>query len=103
MLWTLAPGSNGRKFGATSEVTVTKNVKQTQAKTATLASNTLKSGSASAVQMRLAGSALAQAGTGKQTGKQMESVASRALDNQKSNSTTKALAGSVISQSNKKR
>ena len=85
------------------ETILSKNVKQTQARTATLAGNTLKSGSASAVQRSLAGSALAQAGTGKQTGKQMETVASRALDSQKSNPTTRTLAGSVVAQSNKKR
>lgn len=82
---------------------MSKNVKQSSGKTATLAGHTLQSNSASAVQKSLAGSALAQSGTGKQTGKAMESIASRALDSQKSNTTTKALAGSVVSQSNQKR
>ncbi|WP_228892555.1 hypothetical protein [Pseudoduganella aquatica] len=58
---------------------------------------------ASAIQRSLAGSALAQAGTNKATGKAMEAKASGALHNPNSSATTKQLAGSVTSQSIKKR
>jgi len=78
------------------------NTKQSGKQTATLASNTLKSSSASTIQKSLAGSALAQSGTSKQTGKAMETKASTALKTSAS-PTTKALAGSLVSQSNKKR
>ena len=79
------------------------NTKQTSSHVASLAGKTLQSGSASALQRSLAGSALRQAGTSAQTGASMESRASGALDNARSSATTKTLAGSVVSQSNRKR
>lgn len=78
------------------------NSKQTGNKTATLASNTLRSSGASGLQKSLAGSTLAQSGTGKQTGREMETKASTALKSSTS-PTTKTLAASVVAQSNKKR
>lgn len=70
------------------------NTKQTSSQVASLAGKTLQSGSASAVQRSLAGSALRQAGSPAQTG---------ALTSAKSSATTKTLAGSVVAQSNRKR
>lgn len=79
------------------------NTKQTSSRVASLAGKTLQSGSASALQRSLAGSALRQAGTPAQTGARTEGKASGALDNARSSSTTRTLAGSVVSQSNHKR
>ena len=77
------------------------NTKQTSNSVGSLAGKTLQSSNASQVQKSLAGSALAQSGTGKQTGAGMEAKASKALHS--SNTTTQKLAGSVVSQSNRKR
>lgn len=79
------------------------NSKQTSSRVASLAGKTLQSGSASAVQRSLAGSALRQAGTTAQTGARTEGKASTALDNQRSSATTRTLAGSIVSQSNRQR
>lgn len=79
------------------------NTKQTSSQVASLAGKTLQSGSASAVQRSLAGSALRQAGSPAQTGARTESKASGALTSAKSSATTKTLAGSVVAQSNRKR
>jgi hypothetical protein len=79
------------------------NTKQTSSRVASLAGKTLQSGSASALQRSLAGSALRQAGTPAQTGARTEGKASGALENARSSSTTRTLAGSVVSQSNHKR
>jgi len=79
------------------------NRKQTSNRTAKLASDTLRDPGSSAIQKRLAGSVLAQASTGKQTGKAMEAEAARVLNSDKYSDTTKALAGSVLSQSDKDR
>ena len=76
------------------------NTKQTSSRVASLAGKTLQSGSASALQRSLAGSALRQAGTPAQTGARTEGKASGALENARSSSTTRTLAGSVVSQSN---
>lgn len=80
-----------------------KNTKQTSSTVATLASEVLRSGSSSAIQKELAGSAMSQASTGKQTSADLESKASRVLDSDKYNATTKTLAASVLAQSNKER
>ncbi|WP_282348405.1 hypothetical protein [Pseudomonas sp. PS01301] len=80
-----------------------KNTKQTSSAIASLASKILRSDSSSAIQKELAGSAMAQASTGKQTGAEMETKASHVLESNKYNTTTKALAASVLAQSNKKR
>lgn len=80
-----------------------KNTKETSPSVATLASGTLRSSSASAIQKQLAASTMAQASTGKQTSAEMETKASHVLESDKYNATTKTLAGSVLSQSNKER
>lgn len=82
---------------------MSKNVKQTSSKVASIAGKTLGSSSASDIQRSLAGSALRQAGRPAQTGAKTEDRASRALDNPHSAPVTKTLAGSVVSQSNKSR
>lgn len=79
------------------------NSKQTSSRVASTAGKTLSSGSASAVQKSLAGSALRQAGRPAQTGSAMEQKASRALESGRSSGVTTTLAGSVVSQSNRKR
>jgi hypothetical protein len=78
------------------------NSNRTGGKVATVASNTLRSGNACAIQKSLAGSALSQSGTSKTTSKAIETKASAALKSSSSSPTTKTLAGSVVSQSNKK-
>ncbi|WFR77248.1 hypothetical protein [Janthinobacterium rivuli] len=77
--------------------------KNTGGKVATAAGRTLGNPNASALQRSLAGSALAQSGTQKVTGKAMEAKASAALQNGNSAATTRSLAGSLVSQSDKKR
>lgn len=79
------------------------NKKQTGKKMSINASKVLSSNTSSAIQKKLAGSALSQSNTNKQTSKQMETTASKVLQSNKYNKDTKALAGSVLSQSNKKR
>lgn len=79
------------------------NKKQTGKSISTKASKTLTSNKSSAIQKKLAGSALSQSSTKKQTSKEMETVASKVLQSNKYNADTKALAGSVLAQSNKKR
>ena len=80
-----------------------KNPKQTSPKVASLASETLRSSSASAIQKQLAASAMAQASAGKQTGAEMEATAGKVLESDKYNDITKTLAASVLAQSNKER
>lgn len=80
-----------------------KNTKQTSSPVASLASKILRSGSSSAIQKELAGSAMSQASTRKQTGADMETKAGRVLESDKYNATTKTLAASVLAQSNKER
>lgn len=82
---------------------MTTNNKQTSAKVASVAAQTLKNPNASKIQKSLAGSALSQTGSSNQTSGKMEHKASSALDNPRSSELTKQLAGSVLSQSNKKR
>ena len=82
---------------------MSRNTKATSPQVGTLAGRTLSDPNASAVQRSLAGSALAQRGTGKQTSAAVEQAASRALSGSRSADTTKTLAGSVVSQSNRKR
>ncbi|HCW4980522.1 TPA: hypothetical protein OXO37_002119 [Acinetobacter baumannii] len=77
--------------------------KQTSNKVAKLASEVLRDPSSSAIQKKLAGSALAQTHSSKQTGNEMESEASRVLKSDKYNDMTKTLAASLVSQSNKER
>jgi len=82
---------------------MSKNAKQSSPKVAHLAGQTLADPHASATAKALAGSVVAQAHTGKQTGKEMETKASQVLQSSKYSEETKALAGSVLSQSNKDR
>ncbi len=80
-----------------------KNSKQTSSSVASQASEILRDSNSSAIQRKLAGSALAQTNTGKETGAAMESVASKVLSSPKYNDTTKTMAASVLAQSNKAR
>lgn len=75
--------------------------KSTSGKVASAAGRALSNSKSSSIQRSLAGSALAQAGTGKVTSKSMESTASAALKNPRSSATTRQLAGSVTSQARK--
>ncbi|EPQ2886843.1 hypothetical protein NRG79_001666, partial [Acinetobacter baumannii] len=68
---------------------MSKNSKQTSNKVAKLASEVLRDPSSSAIQKKLAGSALAQTHSSKQTGNEMESEASRVLKSDKYNDMTK--------------
>lgn len=79
------------------------NNKQTTPNVASLAAHTLLDKQASGVAKQLAGAALSQSGTSKQTGAAMEGIASKVLQSPKYADTTKTLAASVLSQSNKKR
>lgn len=79
------------------------NRKKTGSNISIKASKTLSSNSSSVIQKKLAGSALSQTNTSKQTSKTMETTASKVLKSPKYNNDTKKLAGSVLSQSNKKR
>jgi len=65
---------------------------------ASKASESLRDPNASALQKSLAGSALAQSGTKKETSAEMATVASRALQDGRVNATTQSLAGSVLTQ-----
>nr|WP_287412769.1 hypothetical protein [Pseudodesulfovibrio sp.] len=80
-----------------------KNKKQSSAEVAALAAKTMKNKSASKTAKSLAGSVIAQANTGKETGKDMETKAAKVLNSDKYSADTKTLAGSVVSQSNKNR
>jgi hypothetical protein len=79
------------------------NKKHSSAALASLAAQTLRDEHASNIQRSLAGSALAQADRGKQTGPEMEDRAARALRNERSSDLTRELAGSVLSQANRER
>ncbi|MFD2013371.1 hypothetical protein ACFSHO_07300 [Acinetobacter vivianii] len=63
----------------------------------------MRNPSSSTIQKELAGSALAQTHSGKQTSSDMESKASKVLQSEKYSDATKTLAASVLSQSNKER
>ena len=82
---------------------MSKNTKQSSAKVAKLASETLRDPHASKIAKSLAASALAQANTGKQTSAEMEAKAGQVLQSEKYSAETKALAGSVVSQANQAR
>jgi len=79
------------------------NRKETSDDIAALASDILRDKNASAIAKSLAGSALAQASGGRQTGAEMEDKASKVLSSDKYSDETKKLAGSVLSQSNRRR
>ncbi|WP_140628386.1 hypothetical protein [Methylibium rhizosphaerae] len=82
---------------------MTKNAKQTSARIAKLAAETLQDSKASQVAKSLAASALSQRSGRKQTGAEMEDVAARVLANDRSAEATKELAASVLAQANKQR
>jgi hypothetical protein len=82
---------------------MSKNAKQSSAKVAKRASETLRDPHASVIAKSLAASTLAQANTGKQTSAEMEAKAARVLQSEKYSEETKTLAGSVVSQANKAR
>nr|WP_178089110.1 hypothetical protein [Pseudomonas quercus] len=68
-----------------------------------MAAKILRSHSSSAIQKKLAGSAMSQTSTGKQTSSDMKTKASHVLESGMYSAITKALAASILSQSNKKR
>ena len=80
---------------------MSRNVKQTSVRIATLAAETLHDSGASQVARRLAASALAQ--RGKQTGAVIEDVAAKVLASPHYAEETRELAASVLAQSNKSR
>ena len=79
------------------------NTKRTSPAMGSTAGKTLADPNSSAIQKSFAASALAQAGTNKQTGADMEAKAGRALQSDKYADTTHTLAGSLVSQANKHR
>lgn len=90
-VWSLPDWSN----------TMSKNTNGTSGGMASKAGSILGNPNASATARSLAGSALAQAGTAKQTGARMEDRASQVLSSSNYSATTRSLARSVLSQSNK--
>lgn len=80
-----------------------RNKKKTSPKVASIAGQVLQDGNASAIQKRLAASALSQVLSGRQTGAALEAEASAALKSPKYNALTKELAGTVVAQANKER
>jgi len=79
------------------------NTKKTSPSISSLAAKTLGDPDSSTIAKKLAGSALAQAQTGKQTGADLETLASKALQDRRLSDATQALAATVLAQSNKKR
>lgn len=79
------------------------NKKISSGEMASLASQVLRSDTASKIQKKLAASVLSQAAQGKETGSDMEDIASKVLGSDKYADVTRSLAGSVLSQSNKDR
>ncbi|MCS3833443.1 hypothetical protein HNP10_002204 [Aeromonas veronii] len=79
------------------------NKKQTSPSVASQAAQVLKDPNASKIQKSLAGSALAQASTGKQPSPAMEAKAGAALQSDKYSDKTKTFAGSIVAQSEKNR
>ncbi|MGD1929012.1 MAG: hypothetical protein ACFB12_08880 [Leptolyngbyaceae cyanobacterium] len=82
---------------------MSKNKKASSNKISSQAAKTLSDANASAIQKKLAGSALSQSDSQKQTGSQMEETAAKVLKSPKYSADTKRLAGSVLSQANKPR
>ena len=68
---------------------MSKNTKQTSKSVGSLASQVLRNPTSSAIQKELAGSALSQSHSNKQTGSNMESKASQVLQSEKYSDTTK--------------
>ena len=74
----------------------------TGSKVSKTASTVLRDPSASKTARSLAGSALSQAHTNKQSSKSTAHTASKALNDGRSSKSTKSLAGSVLTQKTKK-
>jgi hypothetical protein len=85
------------------EVHMAANRKGTSGRVALLAANTLFKPGSSQIARKLAGSALSQSRTDRQTGAEMEDLASKVLRSDRYSDKAKMLAGSVLSQSNRKR
>lgn len=79
---------------------MTKNEK-TLPRVSQVASHVLKDAGASKAAKSLAGSALSQSKSGKNTSPAVASKAARALDDGRSSPSTKSLAGSVLTQKRK--
>lgn len=79
------------------------NKKTTSRKISSQAGSVLNNPNSSAIQKKLAASALSQSNPKKQTGKNMESLASKTLTSPKYSDLTKSLAASVLSQCNSRR
>lgn len=79
------------------------NSKKTSLAVAWLASQVLRNDGVSNIQKSLAGGALSQRASARQTGAKMEDVASQVLSSSKYNSVTKTLAASILAQANKER
>ena len=71
---------------------------KTSARVGSLASKVLRDAGASQVAKQLAGAALAQTGTNKQSSAKTASAAGRALADNRSSRSTRTLAGSVETQ-----
>lgn len=80
---------------------MTKKSEQSSARIAHIASNVLRSPTASRAAKSLAGSALAQANTSKQTSAPVASKAAKVLDDGRAGRATRSLAGSVLTQKGK--
>ena len=75
----------------------------TSSNVASLAAKTVFSSGSSKIARQLAGSALSQSGTNRQTGAELERKASKVLRSDHYSTDTKTLAASVLAQSNKGR
>jgi hypothetical protein len=75
---------------------------KTSGRVASKASGILRSPNASKAAKSIAGSALAQAGTGKTTSAKVASTAAKALDSGRTGEVTKTVAGSVLTQKAKR-
>jgi hypothetical protein len=78
------------------------NRERTGSRIARTAAQTLRDAGASKTAKTLAGSALAQSRTGKETSKATATTAAKALQGGRSGTTTRALAGSVLTQKPRK-
>jgi hypothetical protein len=75
---------------------------QSGSKVTKTASTVLRDSGASKTAKSLAGSALAQAGTSKQSSRATASTAAKALNDGRTSASTRTLAGSVLTQKSKK-
>jgi hypothetical protein len=82
---------------------MSKNTKHSSRNVGALAAKTPSDPKSSKTAKSLAGSALAQTNTDRQTGAELEDRAAKVLRSPKYSDDTKALAGSVLSQANKER